>query len=73
MNYSLIILASDVLRFLVIHTAKAVTTAKAGVSYAHWNVQKGGPNRNHSTKSDFSRDFWNVKTHSRASLHATRL
>ena len=43
MNYSLIILASAVSCFLVIHTAKTVTPAKAGVSYAHWNVQKGRP------------------------------
>ena len=48
MNYSLIILASDVPRFLVIHTAKPHSregrhSREGGSSYAHWNIQKGRP------------------------------
>ena len=56
MNYSLIILASAVSCFLAIHTAKAVilakavTPAKAGVSFAYWNILSGilKPNQCHT-------------------------
>ena len=63
MNYSLIILASAVLRFLVIHTAKAVTPvkavtlAKAGAPSLIGTFKRGDPNRNHSTKHAFWSDF----------------
>ena len=69
-----VFLASAVPRFLAIHTAKAVTPAKAGVSFAYWNVQKRRPELKSFHKTCLLVGFfWNVKTYGRASLHASRL
>ena len=64
-----VFLASAVPRFLVIHTAKAVTPvkavtpakavtlAKAGAPSLIGTFKRGDPNRNHSTKHAFWSDF----------------
>ena len=48
-----VFLASAVSCFLAIHTAKAVTLAKAGVPSLIGTFKRGDPNRSHSTKHAF--------------------
>ena len=62
MNYSLILFASDVPRFLVIHTTKPHSresrhSREGGSSYAHWNAQYGRPELKTFRKKCFWTDY----------------